>query len=84
MSEQPTQPNYERPVEGTPLDHDNVIDFRMARDGLKSYSLIEAQRQIEQSYVVPSGKTVETLSPVAEVHVLLVDLHKHRLEKMAA
>lgn len=82
MSEQPTQSNYERPVEGTRFDNNNVIDFRMARDDLKSHSVIEAQRQIEQSYRVPSGETVDMLSPVAEVHMLLIDLHKHRQEKM--
>lgn len=84
MSEQPVQSNQPHPAEGTRFDNDNVIDFRMARDGLASQSLIEAQRQVERSYGLHSTeKYAEVESEVVQVHRLLIEINRIRQERMA-
>ena len=47
MSEQPNQPHREQD-KGTVFENDNVIDFGMAREGMKSLDEVRNARAAEQ------------------------------------
>lgn len=69
--------------ESTVFDDGNVLEFRKARDDLRPQSEIEAERDVRSAYAHEAPVERE-LTPVEIAGLQLAELHKVRLDRMAA
>jgi hypothetical protein len=72
-----------RQESSTVFDDGNVLEFRKAREDLRPVAEVEAERAAQEAYSLQSTAERE-LSPVGYAALQLEELHKARLDRMAA
>lgn len=77
-----TPPHHEN---STAFDDGNVLEFRKAREDLRPQSEIEAERAVRSAYDYDATAERERqITPVEYAALQLAELHKARLDRMAA